>query len=614
MPASFPRADLNFTALSADLTIYMLEMPLSSLPFEVIVGITAYLHISDVVDFALTSSYFHSCCKQDLEVHQHKLNTLSAINDRNRYNTIQYASYAIVGNPNDRLHDSWYHRKVELGFYHYPALNDLGTSIKRLLTAEEYIAIYRYVRGIPPDISVDITDVPEEGWNRKYIWWTIRNLDHLFLAAIAAMDRIRDLKFKVHPTHGNNVHRPTVHFGWPSLRVGSAQRGLGVLIDFLERLSPKIEFAGTLRSIDIDYDELHDYNQFGSNGQPLYPQLIWADIALFFKFPNLKKLSLARHPRSNPILSLREIVPSTLGSTDQGCFEADGQSPIEELILSRIGANSDLVQAMIQKVKYLRVMVFRDHTQRQPIFRLIQSLEERHTSSLETLRLPAYMGAALQKYTLFDHLHHITLSYVDVMTTFSSHGRLEKDLPNMLSVYLPDTIVFLEFVGGRLQTSATGWALNPAPSQEDVALFLEIVVCYVKCSHQEGGDGFSEVRQRRLESLCFGDMRVQVTPHSNQEDRKLHDLFTEEYEEKRLQLNTAVAESQELRDACSAARVTLHLTDLRTKMCDHYDQHPYRARIPPSHDELRARARELSKGADPGVQAVLSDYASRIPP
>lgn len=65
MRASTWQADLNITYWQSkgDLDVTCMTMLQSSLPLEIIIQITDYLHITDIVKFSRASSCIHSYCE-----------------------------------------------------------------------------------------------------------------------------------------------------------------------------------------------------------------------------------------------------------------------------------------------------------------------------------------------------------------------------------------------------------------------------------------------------------------------------------------------------------------------------------------------------------------------
>lgn len=84
------------------------------------------MHPKDLVNFSLASVYVHTCCGGLLQQHQQRLLLLTAMDDRNRWQTLQL--FRDVFLTDEQAIEAWYHRKIEMRVLHPRTLRDLNSN------------------------------------------------------------------------------------------------------------------------------------------------------------------------------------------------------------------------------------------------------------------------------------------------------------------------------------------------------------------------------------------------------------------------------------------------------------------------------------------------------
>lgn len=62
-------------------------MLFSELPYELVAYVSSFLHILELLNLAFICTHVHACLNDRLKIHQHKLATLSTVDDLNRART-----------------------------------------------------------------------------------------------------------------------------------------------------------------------------------------------------------------------------------------------------------------------------------------------------------------------------------------------------------------------------------------------------------------------------------------------------------------------------------------------------------------------------------------------
>lgn len=586
-------------------------MLLSQLPYELITHISSFLSISDLVSLAVTCSHIHSCFKVRLGVHQQKLRNLSTISDINRYRTTSILRDLL--RDDTICEDTDYVREAIIKSYQTHAPSDANRDRTDLLLPD----------GQPFDLAHALLELnlPCQFWTPRILARNEDAFEVFLILSLVRMPRLSRLRVSLPPCYGR-----TLLFG------RTANYALGLLspsIPFLEIFVEVVNQIGksnvcgrlnghpwppgleSLRSLEIEVDQLHNYNRF-SFDTTAHPLLQSSDLQPLFLLPNLRKLVLNKHPLAQPADSFHS-------SRLREWNIIDRKSPIEELILVGFAGCQEPVRLMIQSTKRLRHLILYQRGDEEQAKGAIKALQERHAESLETVVLPSHTSNALSWCQSFRHLKHLTISYVDVMAALrrqQSHNSISDKHSTESRIFdlatrLPRTIEFLRLIGGRQASTVT--SVRAIPLYSDIQNFLETVILFVSTRGARSGSRKQGECSRHLRDICFGDMRVAVMPEDKMVGKTLHQSYTKAREIARLKLNNEVEKCERLKEVCRQSGVRLHTTNLKTRNCDHPDRHPYVAKRPLSRQELVEEAERLSQDADTTVQAILSQYVDAMP-
>lgn len=586
-------------------------MLLSELPYELITHIGSYLCVSDLVSLAITCSHVYSCSKDRLDIHQQKLSKLSTISDINRYRTTSILRDLL--RDDSTCEDVDYVREAIIKSYQSCAPSDTNRNRTSLLLPD----------GEPFDLghALSTLNLPCHFWIPRIL---VRNEDAfevLLILSLIRMPRLSRLHIALPPCHGR-----TLLFG----RTNNHAMGLlSPSVPFLEIFVEVVNQIGksnmcgrlngypwppglqNLHSLEIEVDQLHNFHRlsFDSRAPPLLQS---DDFRPLFSLPNLKKLVLNKHPSAPP-------ADAGHSSRLREWNNIDCKSPIESLVLIGFAGWQEHVRLMIQSIKHLRRLVLYQRGNEEQAKGALKALQQRHTASLETVVLPSHTSNALSWCQDFSNLKHLTISYVEVMATLRRHqstlstsgGNCSESRMLNLAKRLPETIESLTFIGGRQSSTVT--SVRAIPLYSDIQDFLEIIILLVSTTGVKSDSRRPSEFSKSLRDICFGDMRVAVMPKDKVVGKTLHQSYTKAREVARLKLNNEIEKCEKLKEVCRQSGVRLHTTNLKSRICNHPDQHPYIAKKPLSRQELVAEADRLSQDADATVQAILSQYVDAIP-
>lgn len=582
---------------------------MSGLPYELITNISSFLHISDLVNLAVTCAHVHSCLRDRLEVHQHKLFKLGTINDRNRARaTSILRSLFLQDSPSE---DAWYFREAIIQSYQWSTFGNVDHNMSSLYLPDgQHFDMTQAVSGL---------GLRRFDWFYTYIFRSEDGFEGFLTLALLLMPRLSRLRFTLHPCHGHRLvyarssnHAPS----WTLPRAHVFEIFTKVIghISAPAKECPWPPGLLSVQSIEVELDELHSFNRFVNWGAAI-PRLYPEDLYGLFRLPNLKRLLLTRHPSAQS--TLQEFTSTKLRLKEW--ILLDCTSSIEELVLVGFAGWQEYIRLMIQSVRRLRLFVLHQRGNEDQNKGIIQALQLRHASSLETIILPNLISNALSWCQTFSRLKYLTVSYVEIMGAFRKHQNhlSTSDRHNdeatrcWLATQIPHTVEFVVFIGGRQSSTIT--SVRAIPLYSDIQEFIAIVTRFVTtrgAGSKSSNDG--EISQN-LRDICFGDMRVAVVPQDAAAGKTLHQSYTKARELARLKLIKEVERSDKLKEVCDRSGVRLHVTDLKTRVCNHAKQHPYVARQRSSRQELIARAEKLSEDADLTVQTILSQYVDAIP-
>ena len=586
-------------------------MLLSELPYELVTHISSYLCISDLVSLAITCSHVYSCSKDRLDVHQHKLSTLSTISDINRYRTTSILRDLLRDDTTSE--DVDYVREAVIKSYQSCAPSDTNRNRTSLLLPD----------GEPFDLgrALSTLNLPCHFWIPRIHARNEDAFEVLLILSLMRMPRLSRLRISLPPCHGR-----TLLFG----RISNHALGLlSPSVPFLEIFVEVVNQIGksniggrlngytwppglqNLRSLEIEVDQLHNFHRlsYDSRASPLLQS---DDFRPLFSLPTLRRLVLNKHPSAPP-------ADAGHSSRLREWNNIEGKSPIEELVLVGFAGWQEHVRLMIQSTKQLRYLVLHQRGNEEQAKGALKALQQRHTAFLETIVLPSHTSNAMSWCQMFPHLKYLTISYVEVMAAFrkqqsflsTSNTNNSDSRTFYLATRLPETIEFLTLIGGRQSSTVT--SVRAIPLYSDIQDFLEIIILLISMRGVKSGLRSSGAHSRYLQDVCFGDMRVAVMPKDKVVGKTLHQSYTKAREIARLKLNNEVERSEKLRETCRQSGVRLHTMNLKTRDCDYPDRHPYVAKKPMSRQELVAEAERLSQDADANVQAILSQYVDAIP-
>lgn len=601
-------------------------MPFSQLPYELVVHISTLLHIPDLLNLAVTCAHVHTCLGEQLKVHQHKLATLSSVNDLNRSHTM--SALRMIFQPDHPSHgDIWYFREVTVHAYSSVLFRRMNIDVNMPNPRLSNEAPFNTTRAISDMSLLSPADL------RRYDT-LLRRVDRsegfegFLTLALLQMPRLSRLRFALHPCNGHD--QVCWRFVENAVALEPARvQVFGLLLALLSCFEKRIigESSETfilpaglrsLQSIEIEIDQLHNFNNFGEYGT-LHPELHTDSFRPLFLLPNLKRLLVSRHP-------LARRHDSTFVAYSKGRDEAWRHlyrtSPVEELVIVGFGSCGQTIQLMTRSVRQLRALVLQQRGNEHQIKELLSILQLEHAPWLETFIPPSHTSNALSWCQSFSQLRYLTLSYIEVMEVLQEHchqisisdGKSHILADFHLATRIPESVEMVVFIGGLISGAVPSLSSHPfCCSTRDIQHFTDIVAAFVSTRGSTRQSSDAGQTSRNLRDLCFGDMRVVYKPENAEEGVRLHSSSIEDTEIGRHKLGKALHESEKLKEMCSLHRVRLHFTDLTTRVCDHAGQHPYLPKKRLTRQELIAEAERLSEDADVITKTVLSRYVDAIP-